>query len=243
MRINVARLSGVRRRSVNTLVAPMGRRSRISANSGIVAHGQPFTVDHRQGKARALQQRTEFAHIGERRNARRHSAFDLALRRGEGLAQFASDCRHRSVRPATVRPASARGESGSASPGKSLTNCSASADTTRSSEPSANGNASSSAATCRNEPRPAAGDRGDERPTLPLACEHAAHRIGRRAEIDGDVELAQHRSKPLAQVLCNAVEQKSRRRQACARALARSAGAGGQICSGPGDIALSDSAR
>ena len=95
MRCKVARLSGMRRRSLSTLVAPMRRRSCISAKRGIVAHGQPVAVDDRQGEAGTLQQRTQIAHIGEGRNARRNAAFDLAFGGGEGLAQFAQTSRRR----------------------------------------------------------------------------------------------------------------------------------------------------
>ena len=55
-------------------------------------------------------------------------------------------------------------------PGKSFTNCNASAETTRSSEPSANGKASSSAATARPLSRRVCAEAAITVPTLPLAA-------------------------------------------------------------------------
>ena len=93
-------------------------------------------------------------------------------------------------------------------PGKSFTNCSASADTTRSSEPSANGKASSSAATHNARiARPGRRRGGNDGRDLAAVGEHAAHRVGRRAEIDRALELAQHHRKPLAQFGGDPVDQ------------------------------------
>ena len=48
----------------------------------------PVHVGDRQRKARALQQRAEIAQVGERRDARRHAAFDFGLGLRERLTQF-----------------------------------------------------------------------------------------------------------------------------------------------------------
>ena len=85
---SVARLSGRRRRSISALVAPMRRRSCISASRRGIAHRQPVDIGHRQREARALQQRAHVAQVGERRNARRDAVLDLGFGGREGLAQF-----------------------------------------------------------------------------------------------------------------------------------------------------------
>ena len=68
----------------------MRRRSCISANGGFVAHGHAIDVGDRQRKAGALQQRAEVAQIGERRDARRDAAFDLAFGRGKACRSSVS---------------------------------------------------------------------------------------------------------------------------------------------------------
>ena len=108
--------AALRRRSVSTLVAPMRRRSCISASGDGIAHRDAVDVGDRQREARALQQRAEIAQVGERRDARRDAAFDFALGLREGLRAARSGCRRRSAPRETGRPASARGGSGSARP-------------------------------------------------------------------------------------------------------------------------------
>ena len=65
-------------------------KSQIPHQSGheIVSDDQSFIVDHRQGKPRALQQRTEFAHVGKWSNVRSNFTFDLDLRGRDGLAKL-----------------------------------------------------------------------------------------------------------------------------------------------------------
>ena len=208
MRSSVARRSGVRRRSVSTLVAPMRRRSCIRCERRGVAHGHAVDIGHRQREAGALQQRAEIAQIGERRDARRDAAVDLGsrLRRTPGA-----------IRSGVSPPSSAARNSPSgfsarriwiSVPGRSLTNCSASADTTRSSEPARTAALLVVGAIAIGEAITHDADAG----------QRAAHRIARRAEIGRALELAQHRGEPLGHVLGDAVEQKRRRPELAARA-------------------------
>ena len=147
IRCKVARLSGVRRRSVRTLVAPMRRRSRISASGLIVAHRQP--VDYRSPAAQSRRAAAARRDRGYRQTARR-----AATRRPRPRFRPAAKASRNSVRLSPPIIAASNRPSGLSArriwisvPGRSLTNCSAKADTTRSSEPSAKGSASSSAAT------------------------------------------------------------------------------------------------
>ena len=56
-----------------------------------VAHRDPVDVGDRQREPRALKQRAEIAQVGERRDARRHAAFDLGLGLGKRRAQLGRD--------------------------------------------------------------------------------------------------------------------------------------------------------
>jgi len=67
----VARRSGLRRRSTSAFVAPIFPEILHERERRRIAHDNPVDVGHRQRKSRALQQRAEFAHIGE---TARHAA-------------------------------------------------------------------------------------------------------------------------------------------------------------------------
>ena len=118
----------------------------------MIAHGQSVGVDHREGKTGALQKRAKLTHIDKGRNTRRQAAFD-------SLSAWAKASRSSLKLSPPISAANSKPSGLSARriwisvPGRSLTNCSASAETTRSSEASAKGRASSSAAmrgnTCR----------------------------------------------------------------------------------------------
>ena len=54
---------------------------------------------------------------------------------------------------------------------------------------------------------------GNQRADLVAAGERAPHRIGRRAEIDGDAEGPQHGGQPLRQLIGDAVDEERRRPQ------------------------------
>ena len=88
MRCKVARLSGVRRRSLQHIGRAHAAQIAHQRKNRLVAHGQPVGIDHRQSEAGALQQRAQLAQIGERRDPRRDAAFDLAFGLREGFAQF-----------------------------------------------------------------------------------------------------------------------------------------------------------
>ena len=119
-------------------------------------------------------------------------------------AEIRSGCPPPINAAAITRPVSVRRIWISA-PGRSLTNCSASADTTRSSESSANGKGFLIDGNVRplSSPSSPADDNAD------ILCSPPARDdgIGWRTEINGHVELAQDRGKPLAQLGRNAIQQ------------------------------------
>ena len=179
-----------------------------------IAHGEPVDVGDRQREARALQQGAGVAQIGERRDARRDAVLDLGLGRGEGLAQLdqgvAADERgeeqpvrlerapdlHQRARQIVDELQRERGdheiERGVAERQRFLVG----------------GNRQSGTHGTR------AGERigGDDRADLAARGEHAAYGVGRRAEIDGEIEVPQHRRETLGDILGNAIDQKGRRR-------------------------------
>ncbi len=55
----------------------------------LIPRGELVGIDHRQRKARALQQRAQLAQIGKGRDTGRDTAFDLAFGSAKGFAQFA----------------------------------------------------------------------------------------------------------------------------------------------------------
>ena len=203
MRRSVERPSGRRLRSSIDWSRPCGA-GRASARAAL--RSAPSRGRHRSPAAQscALQQRAHLADVGEGNDPRRDAVLDLGLSDGEGLAQLAQ--RTPPISAASSRPSglSAR-RTWMSVPGRSLTNCRASADTTRSSEPSPNGSASSSAATARQVRRAflpgkrECGVGGDDGSRLAAGGKRAAHGIGRRAEIDRAVELPQHRRQPIGQ--------------------------------------------
>ena len=65
------------------------------AKRGIVAHGEPIDIGHRQRKSGALQQSAEFAQIGERRNARRERRLRSRFRRRRRIGAARSASRRR----------------------------------------------------------------------------------------------------------------------------------------------------
>ena len=147
----------------------MRRRSCIERERRRVAHRDAVDIGDRQRKARALQQRAEIAQIGKRRDPRRNPALDLRLGRRKRLAQLGERLAAEQRRRATGRPAWSARRICTSTPGRSLANCSDNADTTRSSAPSRNGSASSSATTASGSAR-ANGAAATIVPTLPLAA-------------------------------------------------------------------------
>ena len=92
-----------------------------------------------------------------------------------------------------------------------MTACRANAETTRSRLWGANGNASASVAgheagTAGAQLRIGLG--GDQRADLGTAGERARECVARRAEVDRDIEPAQHHGDPLGHFLGGAIEQK-----------------------------------
>ena len=172
----------------------------------IVAHRHPVAVDHRQRKSGALQQRAKVANIGEGRNPRRDSAFDLAFRFGEGFAQYAQTVAadHRRQQQ-TVRLQCAldlderagqvihklqrqrrhdKIERGIGERQRFLV-----------------GSHRQRRSVGRDRQR-----RCDQSRYFPARGQHTAQRIVRRAEVDGALELPQHHRQPLAHFLGDAVE-------------------------------------
>ena len=174
-----------------------------------VAHGEPVDVDHRQRKAGALQQRAEFAHIGKRRNARRDAAFDLALGLREGLAQFgqrvAAEQRGEQQAVGLERAADLDERAG-----QIVDELQRQRRDDEIERAVGERQASSSAAT-RGRFAPRRRAAAIERADLAACRERAAHRVGRRAEIDRALEAAQHRAEPLAEFGRDAVDQERRR--------------------------------
>ena len=166
-------------------------------------------VGDRQREARALEERAIVPHIGEGRDARARAAMQLRPppRSAPGAARAASGAEHR--RHEQPVGASARRIWISA-PGRSLTRCSASPDTTRLRLPSLKGSSSSSqtsdwARAKRGKLRHALGvdhraDRGEGRDVQP---EQAV--IG--AEVERAREWAQHDLDPLGDLRCDMGEQ------------------------------------
>ena len=147
--------------------------------------------------------RPSIAQVDERRDPRRHTALDFGFGGREGLPQFGQ-------RVATEQSGKQQAIGLERAPhlderaGQIVDELHASADTTRSSDPSANGRASSSAATANvassviaAAPRPASGFAAMMVPTLPLRASDPAHVARRRAEIERTVEPPQYRGEPL----------------------------------------------
>ena len=97
-------------------------------------------------------------------------------------------------------------------PGRSLTNCSASAETTRSSDASRNGSASSSAATTARRRARHAAMRRPRRSCRPSRAASAARTASPGVpRSTRQLEAAQHRAEPLGDIVGDAIEQKRRR--------------------------------
>ena len=212
--------------STSTLVSPMARRSADQRQRVVVAHGDPVDVGHRQGEAGALQQAGGVEGVGERRDARAGAAAHLELGRRSAPGAARSGSRRRGSRRGTGRPASAPGGSGSARPTKSLAQCSASDETTRSRLAAANGSRSSSATHARRRParqhRAGEGRSRPAAPTLAAASLRPAPRAkapSRAPRSTASGKLAHDRLQPLDEVLGRAALQEVAARS---RAAARS---------------------
>ena len=170
--------------------------------------------------------RSRRAAAARRARARRRTARRAARRRPRSRPRPAAKAWRSSVSVSPPSIAASNSPSGLSArriwisaPGRSLTNCSASADTTRSSAPSRNGSASSSATTASG---PLAQRTGRDRRCRPCRSPRAPRAPHRSACRDRPpVELPQHRAEPLGEILRDAVDQERPRARARARARCR----------------------
>ena len=213
--------SGRRRRSISAIGRAHAAQVVHQRERRVVAHGQPVDIGDRQRKARALQQRAQLAQIGERRNPRRDAALDLGLGLREGLAQLgqrvAAEQRRQEQAVRLERAADLHQRARQV-----VDELQRQRRDDEIERAVANGSASSSATT-RSVDRPAAATAGSPAIDADLAAcrQRAAHRVGRRAEIDRTLEPAQHRRQPVGEILRDAVDQEGRRPERAARAPAR----------------------
>ena len=154
-----------------------------------------------------MQQRAQFAHIGERRHARRDAAFDLALGLREGFAQFgqavAADQRGQKQAVRLERAADLDQRAGQVIDKLQRQRRD---DQIERAVGKRQGLLVGGDAQCAIAPSGRRRSRNDGR-DLAAVGKHAAHRVGGRAEIDGALEGAQHHGEPLAQLGGDAVDQ------------------------------------
>ena len=172
--------------------------------SRIVAHGQPVV---RSPAAQSPPAATGRPDRARRRTARhgRDAAVHFALRFGKASRNSLKSGRRSAPRAAGRR--AERAANLNQVPGRSLTNCSASAETIRSTDSSANGSASSSAITAAASARAAGWLAATRVSTLPVAgAPAAALRSACRDRPPGRNRAAPRQ--PLAEILGHPVDQK-----------------------------------
>ena len=156
-----------------------------------------------------MQKRAELAHIGERRDARRRAALDLAFSRGKCLAQFAeagaADQRRQQQTVGLERAADLDQRAGQII--YKLQRQAGDNQIERGIRERHGFFIGGDANKIGRKPTRVGLGRNDE-PDPPRFSERAAHRIVRRAEIDRERKLPRHRRETLGHVGGDPVEQK-----------------------------------